>query len=89
MISVIIPAYNEEEALPTTLRHLLKMSGRYEVLVVDGGSRDSTVQVASQDRRVQVVSAPKGRASQMRGRNRRKENGCCFCTQTPISQKMP
>ena len=65
MISVIIPAYNEEEALPTTLRHLLKMSGRYEVLVVDGGSRDSTVQVASQHTRVQVVSAPKGRASQM------------------------
>ena len=65
MISVIIPAYNEEETLPTTLQHLLKMSGRYEVLVVDGGSRDSTVQVASQHTRVQVVSAPKGRASQM------------------------
>ena len=38
MISVIIPAYNEEVALPKTLQHLLALPGSYEVLVVDGRS---------------------------------------------------
>ena len=42
MISVIIPAYNEEKALPATLHHLLRQQGDYEVLVVDGGSTDLT-----------------------------------------------
>jgi rSAM/selenodomain-associated transferase 2 len=46
MISVIIPAYNEEQALPATLRGLFAQPGDYEVLVVDGGSRDRTVEIA-------------------------------------------
>jgi len=65
MISVVIPAFNEEEGLPTMLRGLLRMSGQYEVLLVDGGSRDKTVEIALQHTCVQVLSAPKGRASQM------------------------
>ena len=46
MVSVIIPAYNEEKALPHTLRELLRQSGDYEVIVVDGGSTDRTRTVA-------------------------------------------
>lgn len=46
MISVIVPAYNEEKALPATLRNLLAQPGDYEVLVVDGGSTDRTVEIA-------------------------------------------
>lgn len=45
MISVIIPTYNEEVALPATLRHLLKQPGNYEVIVVDGGSVDRTCEI--------------------------------------------
>lgn len=45
MISVIIPTFNEEKALPATLQHLLSQPGDYEVLVVDGGSTDRTRQV--------------------------------------------
>ena len=33
MISVIIPTFNEEKALPATLRHLLEQLGDYEVIV--------------------------------------------------------
>lgn len=65
MISVVIPAFNEEEGLPTMLRHLLMLSGQYEVLLVDGGSWDKTVEIALQHTHVQVLFAPKGRASQM------------------------
>jgi len=42
MVSVVIPAYNEEKALPHTLRELLRQCGDYEVIVVDGGSTDCT-----------------------------------------------
>ncbi len=45
MISIIIPVYNEESALPATLRHLLRQPGDYEVVVVDGGSTDRTREI--------------------------------------------
>lgn len=77
MISVVIPAYNEEKALPHTLRELLRQCGDYEVIVVDGGSIDRTRAVIAEfsfsayasplmphPSRL-LLTAPKGRASQM------------------------
>jgi rSAM/selenodomain-associated transferase 2 len=65
MISVVIPAFNEERALPETLRRLLSQRGSYEVIVVDGGSTDRTRLIAEGQPRVRLLAAPKGRASQM------------------------
>ncbi len=65
MISVIIPAYNEEKALPATLDHLFRQAGDYEVFIVDGGSTDRTPEIVSDYPGVRVLKAPKGRASQM------------------------
>jgi len=99
MISVILPTYNEEKALPATLRSLLAHPGDFEVIVVDGGSGDRTIEVAekfgfevrgsrlsggperrgvnhemglinlerrtSNNQRLIVISAAKGRAVQM------------------------
>jgi rSAM/selenodomain-associated transferase 2 len=65
MISVIIPAYNEEQALPATLPHLLRLPGEFEVLLVDGGSQDATLAIACGMAGVTVLHAPKGRAIQM------------------------
>jgi len=45
VISVVMPAYNEERALPNTLRALFTQQGDYEVVVVDGGSTDGTMNV--------------------------------------------
>ena len=77
MVSVIIPAYNEEKALPSTLDALFQQTGDYETIVVDGGSLDGTRHVLDQfgfcplsslvTRHASrlVLTAPKGRASQM------------------------
>lgn len=48
VLSVVIPAYNEESRLPTTLETLRGyLSGReHEVVVVDDGSSDRTAEVA-------------------------------------------
>ncbi len=48
-LSIIIPAYNEEKRLPGTLadidNYLKKQNYDYEILVVDNGSTDKTVEV--------------------------------------------
>ncbi|MBI2311736.1 MAG: TIGR04283 family arsenosugar biosynthesis glycosyltransferase [Betaproteobacteria bacterium] len=65
MISVVIPAYNEERALPGTLAGVHGQPGDYEVIVVDGGSTDRTREIALGAPPTRLVAAPKGRASQM------------------------
>ncbi len=65
MISVIIPTYHEETALPETLRSLFAQPGDYEVFVVDGGSTDRTCEIVQAEPRTRLLTAPKGRAVQM------------------------
>jgi rSAM/selenodomain-associated transferase 2 len=48
MISVIIPAYNEEKVLLATLQALFAQLGDYEVIVVDGGSTDRTREIVAE-----------------------------------------
>ncbi len=65
VISVIIPAYNEEKALPATLDQFQHQSGPFELIVVDGGSTDRTCDIVTGSPEIRLVHAPKGRASQM------------------------
>lgn len=46
MVSVVVPTYNEEQALSHTLDALLRQEGTYEVILVDGGSGDLTLAIA-------------------------------------------
>lgn len=63
MVSIIVPVLNEAKVIESLLAHLLALEGEHEVIVVDGGSSDETVAIAS--RSVRVISAERGRARQM------------------------
>lgn len=62
-LTVLIPAYNEQEGIAATIARLREQLDRlaldYEILVVDDGSRDRTAQIvrelASADPRVRLV----------------------------------
>lgn len=63
MISVIIPVLNEESTIKGALDHLFAFDDDLEIIVVDGGSRDKTVEVAKE--LAVVVRSKQGRALQM------------------------
>jgi rSAM/selenodomain-associated transferase 2 len=65
-LSVIIPVLDEERCIRGQLQSLLAVPGIHEVIVVDGGSRDRTVELArSVKAGVSVIEASRGRGSQM------------------------
>ncbi len=68
MISVIIPAYNEEQHIQRTIESVLaadKAGLVKEIIVADGGSADDTVRIAGEAGARAVISPHKGRAVQM------------------------
>ena len=65
MVTIIIPVLNEEKTIEKCLRNIIELPGQKELIVVDGGSLDNTVEIAS--RYAQVITSPKGRAKQMNG----------------------
>jgi len=64
LISIIIPALNEENTIGPTLRRSHSQEDPVEILVVDGGSDDRTRDRA-RSAGATVLQAPKGRAAQM------------------------
>jgi rSAM/selenodomain-associated transferase 2 len=64
IISIIIPVLNEAAIIKPTLSQLQKQSG-VEIIVVDGGSQDNTVNLAQQTGVKVITVVGKNRAAQM------------------------
>ena len=68
-ISVIIPTYNEELTIEKTLEAISRLINVSEIVIVDGGSTDRTLDIAETHAKIkntQIVSLPKpGRGAQM------------------------
>ncbi len=65
-LSIIIPTLNEAKMLSSTLDHLTRLSpSAYEIIVIDGGSMDHTLSIASQYPITILQSEKPGRALQM------------------------
>lgn len=65
MISIIIPVLNESQTIGSCLLHLRKQIERHEIIVVDGGSNDDTVNIVKAFSDVKWLCSPPGRGNQM------------------------
>lgn len=63
MVTIIIPVLNEEKTIGECLKNIIELPGQKELIVVDGGSHDNTVEIAR--RYARVITSAKGRAKQM------------------------
>ena len=79
-VSIIIPTLNEASCLERTLRHLNVLTPpALEVIVVDGGSEDETVAIASSAGVQVILSKDAGRSIQMnQGAQQAKGEVLCF-----------
>lgn len=67
-ISVIIPIYNEANIIANLIHYLAKSSSKdniHEIIVVDGGSTDNSVEIVSEFKNIHLIYSDKGRAKQM------------------------
>ena len=69
VLSVVIPAYNEEDGITEIAQRVLAVKSdlrkigvkQLELLVVDDGSRDNTVKVASKIKGIRLIQHPKNK----------------------------
>ena len=67
-ISIIIPVFNEEIFLPKLIDYLLKIQNpefTNEIIVVDSGSEDKTLEVLETYSKIIILKSKKSRAIQM------------------------
>lgn len=64
--SIVIPVLNEEKSIGECIEWIKSLDpSPYEIIVVDGGSEDATVEVARKHKGISVLEGERGRAKQM------------------------
>ena len=75
-ISIIVPVYNEETTVEAMMRQLEPYRDKAEIVFVDGGSSDRTLELIGN--RYRVISSPKGRGIQMNAGAKASEGDVLF-----------
>jgi len=67
MFSIIIPTFNEVDQIAQTISTIFAANIGYEIeiIVIDGGSTDTSLDIAKQCGAIAILSKRKGRAAQM------------------------
>ncbi|MBA3560203.1 MAG: TIGR04283 family arsenosugar biosynthesis glycosyltransferase [Gemmatimonadaceae bacterium] len=65
LLSIVVPALDEATTIPLLLTDLRDLRVSHEIIVVDGGSTDTTARIAAECG-ARVVLAPSGRGFQLR-----------------------
>lgn len=67
MLSIIIPTFNEADQIAETIRKIEERKGDFdlEIIMIDSGSTDNTIEIAQQTSALIFKSEKKGRAAQM------------------------
>ncbi|MBA2620753.1 MAG: TIGR04283 family arsenosugar biosynthesis glycosyltransferase [Acidobacteria bacterium] len=63
-ISIVIPTLDEEFSIRRTLESLENFDENFEIIVVDGGSEDATLEIA-ENYNVVILHSPRGRGRQL------------------------
>jgi rSAM/selenodomain-associated transferase 2 len=66
LLSIIIPTLNEGRSIEATLEAVVRLPVRFELMVVDGGSEDETIEIAKRYG-AHVIKSKRGRGHQMHG----------------------
>lgn len=66
MISIIIPVLNESQTIGSCLFRLREQIDHHEIVVVDGGSNDDTLDIVRAFSDVKWLCSPAGRGNQMK-----------------------
>lgn len=61
-ISIIVPTFNEEKIIASTLGNVRKVAPEAEIIVADGGSRDNTKRIAEKYAKVHATRGNVGNA---------------------------
>lgn len=71
MFSIIIPLYNKEQSVKNTIQSVLNQTfGDYEIIIVNDGSTDNSLEVVKQirDERIRIIDKANGGVSSARNR---------------------
>ncbi len=65
-LSIIVPVYNERNTLPFFVNQIQKQwKNEHELIIVDGGSTDGSLEWLKTKKNIKVIRSKKGRAIQM------------------------